>query len=211
MAKITTLKIQSRDKERCNLYLDGEFAFGISVESVYKYGLKVGQDLTKDKIDELLVEDELKIAYNKALNYATKGLKTYSQVKTNLEKKEYSIKTINTVLEKLKSIGVIDDVEYAKRYIESVCKTQGKKLIEYKLRQKGVKKSDIDYAFSCLELDLKESAYSVLNKRMKTKQKTKEELSKAYKYLVGRGFSYEEVTSAVNKYKLEIDQQDEEF
>lgn len=211
MAKITTLKIQSRDKDRCNVYLDGEFSFGISVEGVYKYGLKVGQELSKDKIDELLVEDELKVAYLKALNYASKTLKTYSQVKTNLEKKEYSNKTINTVLEKLKSIGVIDDVEYAKRYIESVYKTQGRKLIEYKLRQKGVKKTDIDYAFSCLELDLKESAYSVLIKRMKNKPKTKEELSKSYKYLVGRGFSYDEVTSAVNKFKLEIDQDGEEF
>ncbi len=211
MAKITTLKIQSRDKTRCNVYLDGEFAFGVSVENVYKFGLKVGKELSKDEIEELGREDQTGLALSKAISYATKALKTRFQVKTNLEKKGYDAKTVNFVLDKLTSNGLIDDVEYAKRYIETTSSTQGKKLIEYKLRSKGVKKPDIDYAFSLVSINSKENAYSVLEKKLKNKSVTKEDLNKAYRYLVGRGFSYDEVSSAISEYKTNYDTFDEEF
>ena len=211
MSKITTLKIQSRDKSRCNVYLDGEFAFGISVESVYTYGLKVGKELTKEEIEEISREDENKVALSKALNFATKTLKTRYQVKTNLQAKGYSIKTINFVLDKLVSSGIIDDVEFAKRYIETTSNTQGRKLIEYKLITKGVKKSDIDYAFSQTEINSKENAYSVLEKKLKSKPANRETLNKAYRYLVGRGFSYDEVSSAISEYKANFPFDEEEF
>jgi regulatory protein len=36
MGKITKIEIQKRNKERVNLFLDGEYAFSISAELVYK-------------------------------------------------------------------------------------------------------------------------------------------------------------------------------
>ncbi len=211
MSKITTLKIQSRDKNRCNVYLDGEFAFGVSVENVYKHGLKVGQELSKAQIDELVATDSVQVAYNKALSYAMKGLKTRYQVKTNLEKKGYDTKTINLVLDKLTSTGIVSDVEFAKRYIETTSFNQGRKLIEFKLKQKGVKKADIDYAFSLVEVSAKENAYSVLEKKLKNKRVDRETLNKAFRYLAGRGFNYEEISSAISEYKNNYQVCDEEF
>ncbi len=211
MSKITTLKIQSRDKDRCNVYLDGEFAFGLSVESVYKHGLKVGQELSKKQIEELTASDQTSVALSKALSYATKSLKTRYQVKTNLEKKGYDAKTINFVLDKLTSSGIVLDVEYAKRYIETTSSTQGRKLIECKLRAKGIKKADIDYAFSQVVVDSAENAYTVLEKKLKNKPVTKENLNKAYRYLAGRGFNYEEISSAISEFKNNHEFDEEEF
>ena len=207
---MTSLKIQSRDKNRCNVFLDGEFAFGVSVESVYKFGLKVGKTLTKEQVEELVKNGEESLALTKALNYATKTFKSRYQVKTNLEKKGYDVKIINTVLDKLTKNGIIDDVEYARRYIETTFNSQGKKLIEYKLKSKGVKKSDIDYAFTLVEVNFNENAYSVLEKRLKNKVVDRETLNKAYRYLVGRGFSYDEVSSAISQYKNTVNLEEEE-
>ena len=37
MAKITALTAQEKNKNRCSLFLDGEFFAGISVETILKY------------------------------------------------------------------------------------------------------------------------------------------------------------------------------
>ena len=49
--KVTALKKQKRNAQRINVYLDGEFAFGLS-----RYAaawLQVGQELSPEKIQEL--------------------------------------------------------------------------------------------------------------------------------------------------------------
>ena len=45
---ITALEVQKRDKERVNVYLDGEFAFGLPVIEAAR--LHTGQELSEDEI-----------------------------------------------------------------------------------------------------------------------------------------------------------------
>ena len=51
MAKITGLKLQKRNNDRVNVYLDGEFAFGLS--RIVAAWLRTGQELSDEKIAEL--------------------------------------------------------------------------------------------------------------------------------------------------------------
>ena len=53
MAKITKIAVQEKDKTRCNVFLDGEYAFSLSAESVFKLHLKKGEELTEKQIKEL--------------------------------------------------------------------------------------------------------------------------------------------------------------
>ena len=46
--KITSLTIQEKDKNRCNLFLDGEFFSGISVENAYKKFIDSNLDTDKE-------------------------------------------------------------------------------------------------------------------------------------------------------------------
>ena len=49
--KITALKVQKRNKNRVNVYLDNEFAFGLS--RIVAGWLKTGQELSEEKILEI--------------------------------------------------------------------------------------------------------------------------------------------------------------
>lgn len=40
MNKITNVEVQKKNKNRVNVYIDEEFAFGCDAEIVYKYGIK---------------------------------------------------------------------------------------------------------------------------------------------------------------------------
>lgn len=196
--------MQKNNKNRCNVYVDGEFSFGVSVESVYKYSLKVGNEIDEESIAKILSESEKTDALVKATAYISKTLKTKRQVKDYLIKKGYSEEVAWYCVDKLKEYGYIDDKQYSKRYIECTAKTQGKRLAEYKLMGKGVKKEDIETAFDVAEIEYDKSARLLAEKYLKNKELTKENLLKAYRYLIGRGFSYEQVDYALSEFKEKL-------
>ncbi|HOG79782.1 MAG TPA: hypothetical protein PK454_08510, partial [Anaerolineaceae bacterium] len=63
--KITALKVQKRNPNRVNVYLDGDFAFGLA--RVVAAWLQIGQILTPEKITSLQAQDTHEVAYQKAL------------------------------------------------------------------------------------------------------------------------------------------------
>ena len=201
MSVITAIVAQERNKERVNLFVDGEFYAGVSLETVLKLRLKAGEETDAKKLSEIIAETERTEAIQKAGDYALKTLKTKRQVKDYLLKKGYSEDVVWYCVDKLKEYGYIDDKNYSQRFIESTSKTQGKRLIEYKLMMKGVKKEDIEAAYENAETDDNENAKRLAEKYLKNKEKTKENVLKAYKYLLGRGFSYEQAEYAVSVYK----------
>ena len=204
MGKITSISIQKNNKNRANLFIDEEFCTGLSVESVFKYSLKVGQEIQKEKIDQIIQENEKADALVKATAYISKTIKTKRQVKDYLVKKGYSEELAYQVVDKLKEYGYIDDKEYSKRYIESTCKTQGKRLAEYKLMVKGVRKEDIETAYDQTEIEYEKTAKSLAEKHLRNKEITKENLMKTYRYLIGRGFSYEQADYALKEFKEQL-------
>ncbi|MCQ2387636.1 MAG: RecX family transcriptional regulator [Clostridia bacterium] len=202
--KITSLTVQEKHKDRCNIFVDGEFYKGITIETAMQFHLKVGLEIDEKTLKEIIAEGEKKDALNKAINYISKALKTKSQVKTYLLKKEFSLDAVWYAIDKLKEYGYIDDKVYATRYIESTSKTQGKKLSAYKLMSKGVKKEDIECAYEQANINSKEDAYNLAVKRLRNKEINTETLSKTYRYLLGRGFSYDEVDEALSKIKEDL-------
>ncbi len=201
MAKVTQISIQERNKERCNIFIDGEFKFALSLELVLKYRLKVGVELGDKEIDEITFDGQKAEALNKAIAYVAKSLKTKKQVKIYLLSKGYSEQIAYYVIDKLKEYSYVNDVDYARQYIESCSKNQGKKLITYKLMTKGIRKDDIDLAYTMVNVPQKENAKSVAEKYLRNKEITKENLAKAYRYLLGKGFSYDEIDFALNDFK----------
>ena len=201
MPIITEISMQKNNKKRCNVHVDNEFFCGMSVETVVKNCLKVGQEVDAEKLKELVDESEAHEALIKATDYISKNLKTKRQVKEYLLKKGYSEQIVWACIDKLKEYNYIDDVEYSKRYIESLSKKQGKRLTEYKLMMKGVKKEDIENAYADAEDHSNESAKIIAKKHLGNKPKTKENLAKTYRYLIGKGFSYEQANKALAEYQ----------
>ncbi len=201
MPKITAIVVQEKDKNRCNLFVDGEFLVGLSIECVLKNRIKVGQDVSNAEIFALAKEDERGTALTKAINYVSARLKTKKQVKDYLLKKGYSEDTVWYCIDKLKDYNLINDLEYAKRYVESTGVKQGKRMMAYKLMAKGLNKEDINVAIDSVEVDTFEGAYNLALKHIRNKEITKENLSKTYRYLLGKGFSYEEAEKAIDKIK----------
>ena len=100
------------------------------------------------------------------------------------------------MLERTNYYGFTDDYAYCKAYISGCC-GRGKRLIEADLVKRGASRSAIDKALSEVE-ESGEEARAVAEKYLRGKERTRENLYKAVKYLVSRGFSYDTAKDAVN-------------
>ena len=202
MPEITDLILQKNNKNKVNVYVDGEYSFAISYESVLKNRLKKGAVFSSNELLILKIENERTLALEKAINYVSKNMKTKKQVYDYLNKKGFSEDCVFYAIDKLKEYKYIDDEEYAKRYIEGA-KGQGKRLAEYKLRAKGIRREDFEKAYEEVSPDQQENAYEVCKKYLKNKELSNITIGKAYRYLVGKGFSYEDADSAIRRFKSE--------
>lgn len=199
--KITQISAQQKNKDRCNIFIDGEYSFSVSTETVYKFYLKTGKELSEEEITAIKEDGERTSALNRATEYISKAYKTRKQVKDYLLKKGYSDDAVYYTVSRLTETGYINDSEYARRYFETASKNQGKKLSAYKLMAKGVRKDVIDEAYEKAAVPSKENAAAVAEKYMRNKEINKENLAKTYRYLIGRGFSYDEAGEAISAFK----------
>ena len=66
---------------------------------------------------------------------------------------------------------------------------------------KGVRKEDIEIAYLETEDCGNESAKLIAKKHLSNKPTTKENLAKTYRYLIGKGFTYDQAMFALKDYQ----------
>ena len=198
MNEITAILPQVKDKRRCNIYIDGRFCCGLTLEATVKNRLKVGQIVTEEKLAEIQLESEKDTAFDKALTHLSATRKTEKQIRTFLAGKGYLPVVVDYVVEKLRGYDFLNDGEYADAYVESVSAHKGGRLIRMELKGKGVSDEEIERALGEREEGAEEeAAKAILTKYMRNKPFDKETLSKAYRYLMGKGFDYETAKAAL--------------
>lgn len=203
MSEITSIEPQKKDKERCSIFVDGRFYCGIKLEVAIKYHLKAGIQIEKSKLDEIQLETEKSQAIDKAMTHLSATMKTKKQMHDFLVKKGYTEAVINYVFERLEYYKLIDDEAYCRAYVNSVS-GKGKRALEADLYKRGAEKSAIERALSEIEENADETS-AVLEKYMRGKEVTKENLYKGLKYLLSKGFGYDTAKQALEKFG-EIDE-----
>lgn len=203
MSKITKIEPQVKNKDRVNIYLDGEFKLGCSLELAMLNHLKNDVEISDEQLEQLVFENEKTQALNKAVTLLGKNLKTRRQMRTYLNDKGYSKSIVDYVLEKLSEYNYINDINYAKIYIRSVKNKYGKVKIIANLRQKGVSDKDIDEVMQEFESDT-DSIMALAQKYMKNKEVNQDNIAKLYRHLLSKGFGYDEVNSVVREIKEKL-------
>lgn len=206
MSEITAITPQVKDKTRCNIYVDGRFYCGLTLETVVKNRLKVGKTVTGEELEAMQLESEKNTAFDKALHFLSATRKTEKEIRAHLAKKGYLPAVIDHAVEKLREYGFIDDTEYAEAYTESAAKRKGGRLIRMELKGKGLSDEAIDSAMSGLDGEQElDTAKRILEKYMRGKTADRATLQKAYRHLMSKGFDYDTAKAAISAYG-EIDE-----
>lgn len=143
---ITALKVQKRNPNRINVYLDGEFAFGLS--RLVAAWLTVGQTLSDEKRASLQHQDTVEVAYLRALNLLSYRARSRAEIEKRLIEKGFTSEDVEVVLERLVQYGFVNDQRFAAEWVEnrSTFRPRGRRLLTMELRQKGVDEEQIDAA-----------------------------------------------------------------
>ena len=204
MSKITKIEIQKRNKERVNLFLDGEYAFSLSAELVYKEGLKVNENVDSIKLEALAEKDTIIKCKDSALRIIERSYKTEKEVRDKLKLKGYDENSINKSIEFLKEYNFLNDDNYTKMFIKDKLNTQGSNKIKYGLFKKGVSKEIIEKELSNVDKeDEKSTALNLAKKKIITIKKSESDnykvSGKLYRFLISKGYSYDVVKDVVKE------------
>jgi len=138
MKKITAIEVQKKNPNRVNLYLDDQFAFGLS--RIVAAWLSVGQTLSDEKIAVLQVEDASEVAMQKALRFLGYRPRSLQEVRANLEKHEIPEAVIGSTLKRLQENGLLNDQEFAQAWVENrnTFRPRSRRALSMELRRKGL-------------------------------------------------------------------------
>jgi len=202
--KITSLVQQKRNHQRVNVYLDGEFAFGLS--RIVAAWLQVGQELSDEKIAQLQFDDDRESAYQQALKLISYRPRSEAEVRQNLQRHKASEDVIDHIIERLKTNGLIDDASFAQAWVDnrSELRPRSQRALSFELQRRGVSSENIAQAVE--SIDNEELAYQAALKRGRKLKDLEWQMfrQKLYGFLAQRGFDYEVCSQTIPRVWKEI-------
>lgn len=204
--QITALKAQKRNHQRVSVYLDGDFAFGLS--RIVAAWLHVGQELSTEKIAELKIEDELEFAYQRAIRYIGYRMRSVSEVKQKLNQQDIDTVVIENVIERLQKSGLLNDLSFAQMWIEnrSEFRPRSHRMLAVELKKKGIQSDIISQIIEETTSD-EILAYTAAKKQARKYKhlEWQDFRRKLSSFLARRGFSYSTINPTVNQVWAERD------
>jgi regulatory protein len=196
--KITSIKQQVKRADRYSIYVDEAYAFSLSENALLASKIASGQELSKAELEEfkkLSADDKL---YNQALRYIAMRPRTMWEMSFYLERKNASPPLIETILNKLSDIGLLDDEKFARAFVNDrrlLRPTSRRKLLA-ELRKKRISDEIIQKVVGSETADEQAAlAALIMRKRRQTKY---QDDTKLMQYLARQGFGYDDIKSALN-------------
>lgn len=188
---------QKHDPERVSVFIDDEFAFGLTLELVIEAGLKKGVALTVEEQQALLEKERTHRAYAVALHFVGYQPRASNEVRRKLRKKGYHDNVIEDTIARLEGNRFLDDERFASSFVWSRFNGSGygPARLRADLMKKGVPSRVIDQALAEFEeeADLKSKAQSLAERRWRNLRRESDPLKRKKKlldYLVRRGYTY---------------------
>ncbi len=148
--------------------------------------------------------------YNFALRFLSYRPRSEKEVRNKLKIKSEKLKIedsaaiIDRVIQKLKEYKFLDDVEFAKKWIESRLrfKPRSSRLIKMELKQKGIEPEIIDKMINDegLMINDLESAKKLVEKKMnRSRNKFGMTPEKLGRYLASKGFDWDTIKKSIDE------------
>jgi len=197
--KITGIEIQKHNNQRVNIYLDGEFAFGLA--RILAAWLNIGQELSVEKIAQLQAEDERESAFQIAMKFLSHRERTEAEISAHLSRHGVPQTLIAEIITHLSESGFINDKRFAAQWIENRAefRPRGRRALAYELKRKGIAQDTIEDVLENIDED--ELAYQTAQKYQKKIPASNwlDFRKKLYAHLARRGFSYTTIATTVHR------------
>lgn len=220
MKKITLVEPQKKNKNRFNIYLDGEFAFGADEDTVVNFRLLKGKEVEEGNLEKILLETEIGKVMERMYGLFGRRQRTEKEVRDYLrnlsfkrklkDQEEISELVVEKIIERLKQKHLLNDSEFALAWTQARqhSKKKGQIAIRMELMQKGISKEVIDQVMAdqVSEGSEQKLATEALEKKIRSFRNLEgqEFKQKTLQFLMRKGFSYDVAREVVEEYIKKI-------
>jgi regulatory protein len=201
--KLTAIKSQKNSGLRFSIFVDDKYSFSLSQPEILKHNIKIGMEITSSELKSLKAISGDDRLYVQTLKLVAARPKSEWEVKSYLQKKGASPALIDTILNKLRDIQLVDDFKFAEiiiRHYRLQSPASRRKILS-KLRQKRVSEEAINQAMSNDDSQDIDALKDLI--RIKTKQSKYSDQQKLMAYLSRQGFNYSDIKSALGSTEQE--------
>lgn len=211
MPIITKIGRQKNNKERYNLYLDEKYAFSVDEAVLIKYQLSKGKVMEGFTIDEIVFDDEVRKAYNKAINFLSYRMRSEHEVKKKLQMNEFGEAVILEAVRKLYEHGFLNDESFTKALVATQKKNskRGPAAIRQELKKKGIEKDLQEEVLATYSEDEQLTIARTLTEKIikqnadKTPRQIKQKVQDA---LQRKGYNFSIISQAIDSFELDKEQ-----
>jgi regulatory protein len=194
---ITAIQQQVRDKGRYSIFVDEEYVFSLSAESLLEGKLHVGQAIESSQLEDykkLSADDK---AYHAALAYAARRLRSEYEFTLYFRRKGVDEPLAQYIMRKLERLGFVNDQKFAEAWARNrrSLKLASRNRLVQELRQKGIHEEVINLALSEEESDERAVLRELIERRRR--QPKYQDNTKLMQYLARQGFSYDDIATAL--------------
>lgn len=204
---ITKIEPHQRPSKRYNIYIDGKFLLSLHKDVILQNDLKIGDRITKKKIDSLVEKEEVYKAKDKALRLLAVRPRSKQELRQKLLEKKFNPKHIESVISYLVEKGYIDDKTFAQYITESIIsrKPASRVFLKQVLKKKGINTEIINSTITKLLPEEYRLALEAGKKYLKRLQKSSKSIDNKIQqkrlcsYLLHRGFNWSTIVSTVRE------------
>ena len=187
------------DKRKSKVFLDEGFAFVLYKNELERYGIYEGGSISDFLYDEIEREVLDQRARERCLNLLKDSDRSESQLRARLSRESFPKAVIDRAVEFLKEYRYVDDQRMADYYMERGSRLKSRRQLVWELSGKGMDQETIQNALG-KALPESEAICRLAMKRTGGRPpETPQELRKLYGYLGRKGFSFEEIRSALEE------------
>ncbi|MGX6978289.1 recombination regulator RecX [Vagococcus elongatus] len=186
-------------------------AIEVSEDVLVRHRLLKGQEVSSDFLRQIKKDSQQDLGYQLSLNYLSYQLRTEKEVKDYLITKKIAIEDIPDIIQRLKTLKLVDDLVYGESYVRTQIRLsdKGPGVLQQQLFKKGLRQETVEKALRLytpelqLELAVKAAKKSAKKHRQKTFQIQRQKVQQT---LMTKGFSAEIIKEAMALLALEKDE-----
>lgn len=207
VSTVTTITESARREGRYEIAVDGKRVAVVGVDAIDRLRLRVGASCDDVLLAELARESRAVATYDRAVGMLASRARAAKELERALVRKGEPVDLARAAVERLVSVGYLDDAVYARQFVRARVASAGlsRRRLQAELARRGVAREIADQAIADVLADERVDDVGVLERlaerklRLLARQPPDVQRRRLYAFLARRGYGSEEVRGVVER------------
>ena len=192
--------LSGKRSKKVRVFMDDGSSVMLFKREASRYGLEADTEITEEVWAEILREVFIPRARSRAMHLLERQDRTVSNLRQKLRDSGYPEEAIASAVEYVESYHYVDDDRYARSYVRYHQSGKSRRRIRMDLLKKGIAdevvQEALDAEYTVSEEDMIRTA--IQKRHLDPSTSDLRERQRIYRFLLGRGFSYEDISRVIS-------------